>query len=91
MKRLWVQEWWESERGWGVRPDGHTVHLNREDIEKFVLDLRRADTATLPRGAVPDSYWFPHGDPKLVDVPDFHVPRDGSLGMWLPYDFEMPR
>ncbi len=31
-----VQEWTESERGWGYRPDGYTLHLTEEDRVLYV-------------------------------------------------------
>jgi hypothetical protein len=29
------QTWTESERGWGTRPDGYSVHLSEEDRLKY--------------------------------------------------------
>tara|TARA_Y100000034_G_scaffold135249_2_gene206403 strand:+ start:90 stop:392 length:303 start_codon:yes stop_codon:yes gene_type:complete len=30
-----VQDWIESERGWGQRPDGWSIHLTIEDVVEF--------------------------------------------------------
>jgi hypothetical protein len=36
MKKAYLQFWEESERGWGVRPDGCSLHLNSELHKSFV-------------------------------------------------------
>lgn len=35
-KVLVLQEWEESERGWGVRPDGYSFHLTEEDANAYI-------------------------------------------------------
>lgn len=43
MKRIYLQYWEESERGWGVRPDGCSLHLtqqNHKDYIKSILEDR---------------------------------------------------
>jgi hypothetical protein len=30
------QSWLESERGWGVRPDGYSLHLSLGDRKRFI-------------------------------------------------------
>jgi len=32
-----VQAWEESERGWGVRPDGLSIHLESVSIKKLKI------------------------------------------------------
>lgn len=61
---VWRQEWLESERGWGVRPDGYSLHLTDADVSAFVRDYWE----TMPNTA-PDEYSRPSGDPytTLVD------------------------
>ncbi len=66
MKKLEMvikQEWLESERGWGARPDGYSLHLTMEDRKQFVKDYwaRMPDT-------VPDEYSRPCGNPQHIDV-----------------------
>lgn len=59
------QDWEESERGWGVRPDGHTLHLTREDRDAYVAghaEVFRSDDV------VPDEYTRESGRPRLVKV-----------------------
>jgi hypothetical protein len=36
MKKVYLQYWEESERGWGVRPDGCSLHLTKEDHKKYI-------------------------------------------------------
>lgn len=59
------QDWEESERGWGVRPDGFTLHLTVEDhaafVEKFAKQFHSAKEA-------PDEYTRTSGPTRLVTV-----------------------
>ena len=32
MKTIYYQHWWESESGWGQRPDGYSMHLSVEIV-----------------------------------------------------------
>lgn len=57
------QPWVESERGWGVRPDGDSLHLSMQDLWSFVADYWR----TMPDQA-PDEYSRPQGDPDMIEV-----------------------
>jgi hypothetical protein len=64
-REVWVQKWEESEAGWGVRPDGYTFHIRREDIDAFLKDLRDREFET-HGGATPPEYSRPSGDPYLA-------------------------
>lgn len=55
------QDWVESERGWGVRPDGYSLHLTSGDRDAFVKDY----WDTMPNEA-PDEYSRPDGEPRMV-------------------------
>ncbi len=57
------QDWLESEAGWGVRPDGYTLHLSEEDRELFIEEY----WAGMP-DAVPSEYSRPCGGLKFVEV-----------------------
>lgn len=50
--------WEESERGWGTRPDGCSLHLNEQDYRVFLKEYwdRQPDE-------VPDEYSRPAGRP----------------------------
>ncbi len=57
------QDWLESERGWGIRPDGYSLHLTEADRQAYIREYwdRMPD-------AVPDEYSAPNGDPKPVEI-----------------------
>lgn len=59
-----VQKWEESERGWGTRPDGFSLHLTEADLQAFIERY----WACMP-DSVPDEYSRPDGKPykSLVD------------------------
>jgi len=84
--RCWAQEWTESERGWGKRPDGYTLHKSKEDIKAF-LDAMRAREAEQYKGATPDEYSYPEGKATLVEVTDEEVItalKNSQCGIWGP-------
>jgi len=53
------QDWLESERGWGFRPDGYSLHLTEEDRKSYI----KAYWDRMP-DQVPDEYSRPSGDPE---------------------------
>lgn len=55
-----VQKWFESERGWGQRPDGWSLHRNREELDAYV----KTYWGSMP-SAVPDEYSAPDGEPRV--------------------------
>lgn len=57
------QDWEESERGWGTRPDGCSLHLTIEDRNLFVKNY----WDLMPR-EVPDEYERPEGNPFRIEV-----------------------
>ena len=57
------QDWEESERGWGIRPDGYSLHLKLEDVKKYIDGY----WSKMP-DEVPDEYSRPAGQPRVVDV-----------------------
>lgn len=61
--RVIVQKWEESERNWGVRPDGYSLHLTAEDKEAFVAEY----WSKMPK-MVPDEYSRPSGKPYDAEV-----------------------
>jgi len=58
LRHVIVQKWEESERGWGTRPDGYSLHLTDEDRRAFIKEYwgRMPDEA-------PDEYSRPDGTP----------------------------
>lgn len=74
------QEWLETERGWGQRPDGASLHLTTKDKDDFIKDY----WAKMP-DYTPDEYSRPCGEAKIIEV-------DGALadsiraterGLWI--------
>ena len=68
----WMQAWEESERGWGVRPDGFWFYLTetaaKRQTHKLLGKLRKAEERAYG-GATPDEYSRPAGPPRFVPVP----------------------
>lgn len=65
LKEVILVTWTESERGWGCRPDGASLHLTREDAAAFIKE----HNDSLPK-EVPDEYTRADnmGVPCLVDA-----------------------
>lgn len=64
-----VQRWEESERGWGVRPDGWTLYLSMSDHTehlKSFSEKQEEDYRATQR--VPDCYSRPSGNPYPMDI-----------------------
>ncbi len=57
------QNWLESERGWGIRPDGYSLHLSKLDRDAYVREYwnRMPDE-------VPDEYSRPDGELSTIKV-----------------------
>lgn len=63
MPRAVCQKWEESERGWGTRPDGYSLHKTREDVAAYI----KAYWDTMPDSA-PSEYSRPDGTPYDTEV-----------------------
>src|ERR1700712_403333 len=61
------QKWEESERGWGVRPDGFSLHVSRFALQEY---LRRDREEKAKTNYIPDEYSRPNGDAYGADVSD---------------------
>lgn len=61
--RVLCQKWEESERGWGVRPDGYSLHASEEDLKQYTKEY----WARMPDEA-PDEYSRPSGAPYWCEV-----------------------
>ena len=72
-----VQYWEESERGWGVRPDGLSLHKSMSDRDSYVKE----QNDKLPK--VPDEHTRVSGDPKPVDVSDEVFAQIDGIGKWF--------
>jgi hypothetical protein len=63
------QNWEESERGWGTRPDGYSLHLTLADAKAYANQFLKEQYKRLGE-EVPDEYVRCCGEPYLVDVDD---------------------
>jgi len=91
-----VQKWEESERGFGTRPDGYSLHLTEADRETYVKEYwdGMPDTA-------PEEYSRPDGTPYAAEVDevtfasvqaskngirsyDRKLPGTGGTDGWIP-------
>lgn len=75
--KVLLEEWTESERGWGTREDGASIHQDRENHDKYI----RSYWAGMPK-TVPNEYSFPGGEPIeiFVDKKTFdEVQKHGSV------------
>jgi hypothetical protein len=79
MPKVVVQKWEESERGWGVRPDGYTIHPNAEALGRFII----AYWDRMP-DKTPDEYSRPSGRPYYAEVSEevFAKLTLAGEGMW---------
>jgi hypothetical protein len=59
------QDWEESERGWGTRPDGFTLHLTEADRAAYVQGYYETFNN---RPSAPDEYTRTSGKPRVVAV-----------------------
>jgi hypothetical protein len=63
LKEVVYVSWIETERGWGVRSDGCSLHLTKEDFKGFVEQY----WSKMPDD-VPDEYSRPAGGPEIAYV-----------------------
>lgn len=48
MNRVFLQLWEESERGWGVRPDGCSLHIDNNELDRYVEDIYKDRGDNIP-------------------------------------------
>lgn len=65
MNKVILQLWEESERGWGVRPDGCSIHIDESTRSKYVKNIYKDRTDD-----VPDTYERVVGEPQIVFIED---------------------
>ena len=66
-KKVVIQNWEESERGWGTRPDGFTIHIDKDQHAKYVAWYYKTFNN---KSSAPDEYTRVCGDPIEVEVSD---------------------
>ena len=80
-KMVFCQLWEESERGWGVRPDGYSLHLDQSSYNSYILSVYKGRDPN----NVPDEYTRIFDDPFLVEVSEAvyrKLRRTKSLREW---------
>jgi len=99
MRKLYpvvIEEYIESERGWGQRPDGYSIHLTMEDYKAYQNERHTAERLHNPSGETPECYVRACGSPITKDV-EARIYRklkklkeEGKNGMrvWSKSDFE---
>ena len=69
MKTIVIQTWTESEKGWGTRPDGYSLHLSEQDLDKFVELYWKDMPAQVPHEySRPDASLGQSLSPRTVQV-----------------------
>ncbi len=63
-----VQEWKEHERGWGVRPDGASLHRTEGDRKEYLKRFWETEKKRNPSGRTPEEYSCESGSPFVMDV-----------------------
>lgn len=49
MNKCYLQRWEESERGWGVRPDGASLHINQKYHKNYIDSIYECrDSKNIP-------------------------------------------
>lgn len=82
MKKVIKQRWIELERGWGIRPDGVSLHLSISDMDKYIKEY----WDSMP-DYVPDEYSKPEGNPTEIEINEklFEKVKESKNGIRL-YD-----
>jgi len=84
MTKIYLQYWEESERGWGVRPDGCSIHISLDDHKKYLNIIYEGRNPT----EVPYEYDRVCGEPIEAFVKDslLSVMTNGTLRL---FQYEM--
>lgn len=97
MALVYAQEWEESERGWGVRPDGFQLYPSISALtagtQTQLRKQRDVCDEIYGKGAVPDEYSRPCGDPFAVEVNQEtfeKVHKEGSLWVRSVKELQIP-
>jgi hypothetical protein len=66
MRKVLLQYWEESERGWGVRPDGASLHINENELKDYISSIYKDREPN----KVPHEYDRYIGSPIEIEVAD---------------------
>lgn len=80
--KVFYETWTESESGWGQRPDGCSLHVSKEERNKYVKEY----WSEMP-DETPVEYSRPDDNGKYIDIPDDHkivndLKKEKSLRFW---------
>ena len=71
-RQVTLQAWEESEAGWGIRPDGWTLHLDEEACKRYIENQWKTQKAYFDKelgpGITPGDYTRTSGDTRQVIV-----------------------
>lgn len=79
---VFAQLWLESERGWGQRPDGTTLHLSVEDAKTYIDNYNKTHNTA---ATAPDEYTRATGEPFTVQVDKkvyAELEKSKNYGIW---------
>jgi len=83
---VWCQPWIERERGWGVRPDGYTLHTDKDGAKRMLAKMRKREASEGYSAAnVPDEYSEPSGKPYrcfITDPAELAAIEKAKDGVW---------
>lgn len=68
LKCAYKVHWTEHERGWGTRPDGTTLHIDKKTADRYIEEYWAKEKAR-NLDYVPDYYVSP-SEPILCEVPE---------------------
>ena len=85
MNRCVFQIWEESERGWGVRPDGCSIHLNKSIRDQYINNLKKQRSEIKE---VPNEYDRPVGNELECFVSDMIYDRVSQAGTIRLFEYE---
>lgn len=71
-----VQKWEETERGWGCRPDGYSIHPDEAARKRYVAAHWESMKKEFGEEA-PDEYDRPNGTPYEAEVDEVEIKDDG--------------
>jgi hypothetical protein len=86
MNRCILQLWEESERGWGVRPDGCSIHLDEDHRKNFIDGVYKLRDKT---NIVPDEYDRPVGISLICFISDQLFEQVSKVGSVRIYQHEI--
>jgi len=69
--RVLVQQWEESEVGWGTRPDGYSIHETEQDREDYIKEYWDRMPNYIPSeysDTCGNPFWYALTDKEMQDL-----------------------